>query len=42
MMMHVDIYQHQTINIENNGSLMIWIGSKEDVLKQMNDIYANA
>jgi hypothetical protein len=22
--------------------LMIWIGSKEDVLKQMNDIYANA
>ena len=35
----VDIYQHQTIQIENNGSLMIRIGSKEEAYKQLEDIY---
>ncbi len=39
---HVDIYQHQTIQIENNGSLMIWIGSKENAYKQLDDIYEQA
>lgn len=40
--MHVDIYQHQTIEIENNGSLMIWIWSKENVLRQVEEIYAHS
>jgi hypothetical protein len=40
--MQVDIYQHQTIQIENNGALMIWIGSKEDAYKQLDDIYTQA
>lgn len=39
---HVDIYQHQTIQIENNGSLMIWIGAKENAYKQLDDIYEQA
>lgn len=39
---HVDIYQHQTIMIENNGPLMIWIGKKERALEQLNDIYRQA
>lgn len=39
---HVDIYQHQTIQIENNGSLMIWIGSKQNAYKQLDDIYEQA
>ena len=38
----VDIYQHQTIQIENNGPLMIWIGSKDNAYKQLNDIYEQA
>lgn len=40
---HVDIYQHQTIQIENNGGpLMIWIGNKENALQQLNAIYQQA
>jgi len=39
---HVDIYQHQTIQIENNGSLMIRIGSKADALQQLETIYQQA
>lgn len=39
---HVDIYQHQTIQIENNGSLMIRIGGKSDVLEQLQTIYQQA
>lgn len=39
---HIDIYQHQTITIENNGSLMMWIGSKEEIYKQLEDIYTSA
>ncbi len=39
---HVDIYQHQTIMIENNGPLMIRIGKKERTLEQLNDIYKQA
>ncbi len=42
ILMQVDIYQHQTIQIENNGALMIWIGSKEDAYKQLDDIYTQA
>ena len=40
--MHVDIYQHQTIQIENNGPLMIRIGSKTDALQQLESIYQQA
>jgi len=39
---HVNIYQHQTIMIENNGPLMIWIGKKEHALEQLHDIYKQA
>lgn len=40
---HVDIYQHQTIQIENNGGpLMMWIGNKNDVLQQLEAIYKQA
>lgn len=40
---HVDIYQHQTIQIENNGGpLMIWIGNKADTLQQLEAIYKQA
>ncbi len=40
---HVDIYQHQTIQIENNGGpLMIWIGNKNDALQQLESIYQQA
>ncbi len=39
---HVDIYQHQTIQIENDGPLMIWIGSRENAYKQLDDIYTQA
>lgn len=39
---HVDIYQHQTIQIENNGPLMIRIGNKSDVLQQLEVIYKQA
>lgn len=40
--LHVDIYQHQTIQVENNGPLMIWIGSKENAYQQLQDIYTQA
>ncbi len=40
--LYVDIYQHQTIQIENNWSLMIWIGSKDKAYQQLNDIYMQA
>lgn len=39
---HIDIYQHQTINIENNWPLVIWIGKKEEAIKQLDDILKNA
>ena len=39
---HVDIYQHQTIQIENNGPLMIWIGNKSDAMQQLESIYQQA
>lgn len=39
---HVDIFQHQTIQIENNGPLMIWIGSKDNAYRQLDDIYTQA
>jgi len=39
---HVDIYQHQTIQIENNGSLMIWIGNKDNAIQQLEVIYQQA
>ena len=39
---HVDIYQHQTIHIENNWPLMIWIGSRDNAYQQLNDIYTQA
>lgn len=39
--MHVDIYQHQTIELESNVSLMIWIWTKEEALRQVQDIYKN-
>ncbi len=40
--MHVDIYQHQTIITEGNNPLMIRIGNKEDIIKQMEDITKSA
>lgn len=40
---HVDIYQHQTIQIENNGGpLMIWIGNRNNALQQLESIYKQA
>ena len=40
---HVDIYQHQTIQMENNGGpLMMWIGSKTNALQQLDAIYQQA
>jgi hypothetical protein len=39
---HVDIYQHQTIQIENNGPLMIWIGNKDNAVQQLEAIYKQA
>lgn len=40
---HVDIYQHQTIQIENNGGpLMMWIGNKSNILQQLEAIYKQA
>jgi hypothetical protein len=39
---HVDIYQHQTIQIENNGPLMIWIGNKDNAKQQLEVIYQQA
>jgi len=38
----VDIYQHQTICMENKAPLMIWIGSREESLDQLKAIFANA
>ena len=34
--MTVDIYQHQTITIDNSTALTIWIGSKEEAQEQFN------
>lgn len=43
ILVHVDIYQHQTIQIENNGGpLMMWIGNKTNVLQQLEAIYKQA
>lgn len=39
---NVEIYQHQTICMENKAPLMIWIGSREDAMKQLQDIFDNA
>lgn len=40
---HVDIYQHETIQIENNWwPLMIRIGNKPDILQQLETIYQQA
>ena len=39
---YVDIYQHQTIQIENNGPLMMRIGSKENAQKQLDEICEQA
>jgi hypothetical protein len=39
---HVDIYQHQTITIENNGALIIRVGKKERALEQLQEIYNQA
>lgn len=36
LQMAVDIYQHQTITIDNTTPLTIWIGSKEDAQDQFN------
>ncbi|MEI8090981.1 MAG: hypothetical protein WCG98_01710 [bacterium] len=36
--MHLDIYQHQTITTDNKMPLMIWVGTKEQVLLQMEEI----
>jgi len=40
--MHVDIYQHQTIIIENNWPLIIWIGKKDEALQQIQEIYQSS
>jgi len=39
---HIDIYQHQTIQIENNGPLIVRIGSKENAYQQLEAIYEQA
>jgi len=39
---NVEIYQHQTISMENKAPLMIWIGTREDAMKQLQDIFDNA
>lgn len=40
---HVDIYQHETIQIENNGwPLMLRIGDKSNILQQLETIYQQA
>lgn len=40
--MHVDIYQHQTIVTEGDVPLMIRIGKREDIIRQMDDIVQSA
>lgn len=40
--MYVDIYQHQTITMDDKSPLMIWIGNKEDIIKQMEEIFKSA
>ena len=32
--MEINIYQHQTITIDNATPLTIWVGSKEDAIRQ--------
>ncbi|MCF7834929.1 DUF87 domain-containing protein [Candidatus Gracilibacteria bacterium] len=39
---HIDIYEHQTIKIQNNGPLVIRVGKKEDCINQLEDIIKNA
>ncbi len=39
---HVDIYEHQTIRIENNWPLVIRVWNKLDCSKQLDDILKNA
>ena len=40
--MHLDIYQHQTIMTSNGMPLMIWIGNKEEVRQQIEEICKSA
>ena len=39
---YVDIWQHQSLKCENKKPLTIWVGSKEDVEKQLNEIYTKS
>lgn len=42
IMMHLNMYQHQTITTEGGNGLMIWIGSKEACMQQIEDITKSA
>ena len=39
---YVDIRQHQSIKCDNKKPLTIWIGTKEEVNKQLNEIYTKS
>jgi hypothetical protein len=39
--MQVTTYQHQTVTTPANTPLMIWIGHKDNVIKQLATIYEN-
>jgi hypothetical protein len=39
---YVDIWQHQSLKGENKKPLTIWVGSKEEVEKQLNEIYTKS
>lgn len=39
---HIDIYEHQTIKIQNNWPLVIRVWKKEDCINQLEDIIKNA
>jgi hypothetical protein len=39
---YVDIWQHQSLKCENKKPLTIWVGSKEEVEKQLNEIYTKS
>lgn len=39
---HLDIYEHQTIKIEKNWPLVIWIWNKTECSKQLEEIIKNA
>jgi hypothetical protein len=39
---YIDIWQHQTLKCDNKKPLTIWIGSKEDIKKQLNEIYTKS